>query len=214
MCRLRKAIHQKRTELRKNQSWSLQHNNAPAHISMFVHKFLAKNKSIIMSQFIGLGTRLYFPHIDACAWIFDQKKKNTAILPQSPFSKHLAFVDFFLFPKLKTAIKGKHFTTIEVKEIKNEEKSNHGFYTMITHQLTHIDACTWVLGQKQNRNHASTTVFTGFGPCYFFLFPKLKATMKWKRFTIIEEIKEKLKQELLVISTSVFQKCFENWKKC
>ena len=57
----REAICQKRTELRKNQSWSLQHNNAPAHPSMFVREFLAKNKRIIMSKFIGLGTHLHFP---------------------------------------------------------------------------------------------------------------------------------------------------------
>ena len=34
-----------------------------------------------------------------------------------------------------------------------------------------------------------------------------------KRFATIEEIKENLKQELLVIPKSAFQKFFENWKK-
>ena len=38
--------------------------------------------------------------------------------------------------------------------------------------------------------------------------------MKGKRFATIEEIKEKLKQKLLVIPKSEFQKCFEDWKKC
>ena len=37
--------------------------------------------------------------------------------------------------------------------------------------------------------------------------------MKGKRFATIEEIKEKSKQELLAISKSAFQKCFEDWKK-
>ena len=37
--------------------------------------------------------------------------------------------------------------------------------------------------------------------------------MKSKRFATIEEIKEKSKQELLVIPKSAFQKCFEDWKK-
>ena len=32
-------------------------------------------------------------------------------------------------------------------------------------------------------------------------------------FATIDEIKEKSKQELLVIPKSVFQKCFEDWKK-
>ena len=33
----------------------------------------------------------------------------------------------------------------------------------------------------------------------FFLFPKLKTTMKGKRFIAIEKLKEKLEQELLAI---------------
>ena len=42
-----------------------------------------------------------------------------------------------------------------------------------------------------------------------FLFPK---PMKGMRFTTIEEIKEKSKQELLAMWR--FQKCFADWKKC
>ena len=38
--------------------------------------------------------------------------------------------------------------------------------------------------------------------------------MKTKRFAAIEEIKRKSKQELLAIPKSMFQKCFEDWKKC
>ena len=36
-------------------------------------------------------------------------------------------------------------------------------------------------------------------PADFFLFPNLKAPMKGKRFAMIKEIKEELKQELLAI---------------
>ena len=50
-------------------------------------------------------------------------------------------------------------------------------------------------------------------PDLAFLFPKLKATMKGKRFATIEEIKEKAKQELLAIPKSAFHKCLEDWKK-
>ena len=42
-------------------------------------------------------------------------------------------------------------------------KNNQGFVTMIMHQLRY-HACSWNFGQKQNRKHASTTVFTGLGP--------------------------------------------------
>ena len=50
MHRLSAAIRQKRTELCKNQSWILRHDNAPSHTSMFVREFLAKNKNVIIPQ--------------------------------------------------------------------------------------------------------------------------------------------------------------------
>ena len=43
-------------------------------------------------------------------------------------------------------------------------------------------------------------------------FPKLKATIKGKRFATFVDIKSK--QELLAILNSAFQKCFDDWKKC
>ena len=45
------------------------------------------------------------------------------------------------------------------------------------------------------------------------LFSSQNWRHRWKRFPRIEEIEEKLKQELLAISKSKLQKCFENWKK-
>ena len=50
-------------------------------------------------------------------------------------------------------------------------------------------------------------------PADVSLLPKLKTPMKEKRFATIEEIKEKSKRKLLVISKSAFQKCFEDWPK-
>ena len=47
---LREAIRLKRKELWKNQTWILHHDNAPAHTSMPVREFLAKNQTIIMPQ--------------------------------------------------------------------------------------------------------------------------------------------------------------------
>ena len=48
MRRLCEAIRQKCTELCKNQSWILHHDNAPADTSMFVRVFFTKNKTVIM----------------------------------------------------------------------------------------------------------------------------------------------------------------------
>ena len=55
-------------------------------------------------------------------------------------------------------------------------------------------------------------------PCDFFLFPKLKKTMKGRRFGNIEEIKTESLKELNAIPKIAFQKCFEDckkrWHKC
>ena len=37
--------------------------------------------------------------------------------------------------------------------------------------------------------------------------------MKGKRFAMIEEIKEKSKHQAAGVTKSLFQKCFEDWKK-
>ncbi|KAG5308728.1 MOS1T transposase, partial [Pseudoatta argentina] len=71
-----------------NQNWLLHHDNAPAHTSLLVREFLAKN--------------------------------NTLMMPQPPYSPDLAPCNFFLFPKLKRSMKGRRYATIE--EIKRASK--------------------------------------------------------------------------------------------
>ena len=49
-------------------------------------------------------------------------KNKTVLMPQPPYSTDLAIADFFLFLKLKKAIKGKRFTTIaKIKEKSKQE---------------------------------------------------------------------------------------------
>ena len=50
-------------------------------------------------------------------------------------------------------------------------------------------------------------------PCHFFLFPKIKRTLKGRRFTAIDDIKSASLKELKAITKIEFQKCFEDWKK-
>ena len=50
-------------------------------------------------------------------------------------------------------------------------------------------------------------------PADFFLFPKLKTTLKWHRFQTIEEIKGNAIRELRAITESAFQEAFQQWKK-
>ena len=78
---LRETIRKKRPDLRKNNSWLLHHDNAPAHTSLLVREFLAKN--------------------------------NTVTMPQPPYSRDMAPCDFFLFPKIKRTLKGRRFIAID-----------------------------------------------------------------------------------------------------
>ena len=50
-------------------------------------------------------------------------------------------------------------------------------------------------------------------PADFFLFPKLKTTLKGRRFQTIEESQENVIRELRDITESVFQVAFQQWKK-
>jgi len=50
-------------------------------------------------------------------------------------------------------------------------------------------------------------------PADFFLFPKLKTTLKRRRFQTIEEIQENAIRELRVITESALQEAFQQWKK-
>ena len=65
----------------KNNSSLLHHDNAPAHASLLVHEFLAKN--------------------------------NTVTMPQPPYSPDMAPCNFFLFPKIKRTLKGRRFAAID-----------------------------------------------------------------------------------------------------
>jgi len=50
-------------------------------------------------------------------------------------------------------------------------------------------------------------------PADFFLFPKLNATLKERRFQTIEEIQENAIRELRAITETAFQEAFQQWKK-
>ena len=50
-------------------------------------------------------------------------------------------------------------------------------------------------------------------PCNFFLFSKMKRTLKGRRFTAINDIKIASLKELKAIPNIEFKKCFEDWKK-
>ena len=50
-------------------------------------------------------------------------------------------------------------------------------------------------------------------PCDFFLFPKIKRTLKGRRFTGIDDIESASLKELKAIPKIEFEKCLEDWKE-
>ncbi|UYV79647.1 hypothetical protein LAZ67_18000172 [Cordylochernes scorpioides] len=70
MRNLREAIRQKRPDLWKNKNWLLHHDNAPAHTSMLVRDFLAKNNTLMMPQ------PLYPPDLAPCDFFLLPKLKR------------------------------------------------------------------------------------------------------------------------------------------
>jgi len=50
-------------------------------------------------------------------------------------------------------------------------------------------------------------------PADFFLFPKLKITLKGRRFQSLEEIQENSIRELRAVTESAFQEAFQQLKK-
>ena len=52
-----------------------------------------------------------------------------------------------------------------------------------------------------------------FAPADFFLFPKLKSSLKGRRFQTEEEIEENSIRDLRAIPQNTLQDAFQNWKK-
>ena len=55
--------------------------------------------------------------------------------------------------------------------------------------------------------------FPDLVPCDFWLFPKLKTILKWRRFQSREDIMKKLTEELGSIPEEEFKRCSEKWQK-
>jgi len=53
-----------------------------------------------------------------------------------------------------------------------------------------------------------------FDPAEFILFPKLKSTLKGRRFQTIEEIKENSLPDLRAIPQNAFQNWKKRWERC
>jgi transposase len=90
---------------------------------------------------------------------------------------------------------------------------------------------TWMLHHDNAPAHASLLIhsylakhqtsvvphppyFPELVPADIFLFPKVKTTLKGRRFQITDEIQKNAIRELRAITESAFQELFQQWKKC
>ena len=63
------------------------------------------------------------PQCTVCEAIFSNK--NIAVLEHPPYSPDLAHCDFYLFPKIKSVLKGNHFVSAEYVKAKTAETLNN-----------------------------------------------------------------------------------------
>jgi hypothetical protein len=62
-------VRRHRPELWQEQTWLLQHDNAPSHTSVFTQQFLAKNKMAVIPH------TPYYPHLAPCDFFIFPKMK-------------------------------------------------------------------------------------------------------------------------------------------
>ena len=98
---LRDAVRRKRFEKLRTNSWFLLHDNAPAHRSVLVKDFPAKN--------------------------------NVTTLEPPPYSPDLAPADFYMFPRLKSALKIRRIS--HATDIKNAMEELNRVYKTATRTI-------------------------------------------------------------------------------
>ena len=109
--RLKDVDRMKRPEKWRNNSWCHLHDNAPAHRSILVRYFLAKNK--------------------------------VTTLEHPPYSADLTAVDFYLVPRMKSALKGRRYC--DATDLRMRRQSWKGFHKMFPtplQSLLEVYCCT------------------------------------------------------------------------
>ena len=70
---------------------------------------------------------------------------------------------------------------------------------------------TEFLAKHETKVIAQPPYSTDFAPCDFFLFLKLKYSLRGMRHESIEAIKRNSLEELKAIPAEAYKKCMENW---
>jgi len=78
------------------------------------------------------------------------------------------------------------------------------------HQLTRLSLCAIFWRQTKLTVVPQPPYSPDLAPAYFFLFPKLKSTLKGRRFDTFDEIQKNSTKELFAIPKEEFQKAFQS----
>ncbi|UYV80072.1 hypothetical protein LAZ67_18001593 [Cordylochernes scorpioides] len=106
MRNLREAIRQKRPDLWKNKNWLLHHDNAPAHTSLLVRDFLAKNNTLMMPQ------PPYSPDLAPCDFFLFPKLKRPMKGGRALYELAYTFLRFVPPLLLNTLVENKRYLLV------------------------------------------------------------------------------------------------------
>jgi len=78
---------------------------------------------------------------------------------------------------------------------------------------SHVFPCAHFLAKNETTFVPQPPYPPDFSPADFFLFPKLKSTLRGRRFDTFDEIQINSTKELFAIPKEAFQKAFQSWQK-
>jgi len=131
-----------------------------------------------------------------------------------PLNKHLASRQFAAHPDNKQAVTPncRHFTLVPSIPIYKQDLDAAPWQCT----CSHVASYPWIFGEARPDfcAQAPPPHSPDLAPADFFLFPKLKSTLKGYRFQTIEEIKENSLQDLRGVPQNTFQNWKKRWERC
>ena len=107
---------------------------------------------------------------------------------------------------IKFCIKFEHSSMETIQMIQKARAMGTWWLAASPQQRTHSWITSRVEGFGKTSNHPGDLAHPQprFGPCDFWLFPKLKSLLKGKRFQIVDEIQENMMEQLMAIGRTVW----------
>jgi len=102
---------------------------------------------------------------------------------------------------------------------KRPEKWANSFFLHRDNSPCHASLMVWQFLSNENITMCPHPPYSpDLAPCYFWLFPKVKMTMKGKHLELIQDIEAATTAQLKTLTKEDFQNCFrkwqERWDKC